>query len=265
VRSEIPGNEAVAILVEGETVYAAVNGSWENVIINGVLSSAGGAAFVAGGTVAPLPGAAETGASDPLCYVWTEACGIAVSGGVVSTIGYGGSDIGTVPCRWDRTALNQDLAAANGMAFGICASGGFIYAAGWYLDEDEKRVPCFWKGVDRTDLPTEASDDGACVRGIKVIDGVVYTAGYRFIGDPYDGTMIPCYWIGTTRTDLPVDGSDYGMVEGLEVGDGVVYAVGYYDDGSACVPCYWKGEVRVDLPVDGGNDAYATGIALIEE
>lgn len=263
MRTDIQGNEAVAIFVEGGKVYAAVRGSWENVLVNGVLSNVYNAVYVAG-AVSPLPGPGAIEGTSPQRYQETVISGIAVSGGVPFAVGYGGSDIGTVPCCWDGTTVNQALVAAKGFAYGACAAGASVYTVGCYIDGDNKHLPCYWKGVDRIALPIEAGDSGAHAKGIKVVDGVVYTAGYRFIGDEYTGTKIPCYWIGTTRKDLPIGDSLYGEAVGLEVGDGVVYTVGYYDDGSKYVSCYWKGDTRVDLAGDG-DYAFATGIALIEE
>jgi hypothetical protein len=263
-RTAIPGHEAVGILVGGGTVYAAVNGEWENVLIDGLLSNVYTAAYVAGGAASALPGAEKIEGTSPQRYQETKAYGIALSGGTVSTIGVGWISGGTKPCRWDGTTLHQY--SGQGRALGICASGSSIYAAGCYFSSpDASHKPCYWNGDTLTELPVKAGDDGAQAQCIKVVGGLVYTAGYRYTGDDYlgTGTRSPCYWIGTTRTDLPTGGSSYGEVSGIEVGEGVVYAAGYYFDGTKTVPCYWKGETRVDLPANG--DTYATGIALIEE
>jgi hypothetical protein len=43
----------------------------------------------------------------------------------------------------------------------------------------------------------------------------------------------------------------------------VVYAAGYYYDGTSYPPCYWKGTTKIDLPLPAGASAQqSTGIAL---
>jgi hypothetical protein len=91
------------------------------------------------------------------------------------------------------------------------------------------------------------------VYGIKVSDGIVYAAGYRF--DSGVGNLVPCYWKGTTRVDLPCDVSGDSRAYRIDVVDGAAYTVGVYRSAQpdAYVACYWKGDVRTDLPGDWGQ------------
>lgn len=118
-----------------------------------------------------------------------------------------------------------------------------IYTAGYYVNPNNVKVPCYWKNSTRYDLTD--GNLGAEVHDITVVGDVVYMAGYYRAGD---GTvLVPCYWINDQKYDLCTSPA-YGEAIAIEVYDGKIYTAGYCNtsknDKNAC---YWVDQERHDI------------------
>jgi hypothetical protein len=128
-----------------------------------------------------------------------------------------------------------------------------------YVAGDCRGQACYWKGTERTDLPSPGSG-WSISYGIDVSGGVVYTAGFY-----NDGIINACYWEGTTRRDLPGDGANSSFAYSIKASGGIAYVAGYYSDGETNIPCYWKDGIRADLPLpEGSLFGEARGIAVVD-
>jgi len=137
---------------------------------------------------------------------------------------------------------------------GLDVSGGKVHLGGSDFVSGTQYGVVWIDGV-ATQMDTVRSQ----VYGIKVSDGIVYAAGYRF--DSGVGNIVPCYWKGATRVNLPCDVSGDSRAYAIDVADGTAYTAGVYRSAqtNAYVACYWKGDVRTDLPGDSGH---GNGIAV---
>jgi len=82
--------------------------------------------------------------------------------------------------------------------------------------------PCYWNGKTRIDLPVPADTIYAIVTHIKIVNGVVYAAGFYNNNGPSNY----CYWVNDVRTDLFNYGEENAGVEGFTVDDkGNVYVI----------------------------------------
>jgi hypothetical protein len=172
----------------------------------------------------------------------------------------------------------------------LMASGGgelsaVVHAVSGSYSDGTRSIPCFWSIMPtdsdkqqavRTDLAGDGVHDGEAtaihvVRRDRAI-GMIYVGGWYSDGN----RKVACIWTvrtgwklqggekqGVTRTDLPGDGVHDAMVSALAVDDdGILYAAGWYDDGSKTIACTWKGANRTDLPGDGVHDAAAAALAI---
>jgi hypothetical protein len=276
------GWQASAICLDGGKVYMAVEGSsgfflaaaycidtashvlrgvWDDTLSGEYDYTVKGIA-VSGGTICVSGYCTTRGRGTDACY-WlgdgtrvelpggnSTANGIVVKGGAVYAAGYYS---GNTACFWVdgvKTDLNGYAASA------LAVDSGTVYTAGSYLD-GARRVPCYWIGTSRTELPGDGTND-ANATGIAVSRGAVYTVGYY-----NDGSIDKaCIWKGTARTDLPGDGTHESQALGIAAYGGTVYAAGYYNDGSVNRACYWTGSTRTDLPADSDHRSMATSIAV---
>jgi TolB-like protein len=78
-------------------------------------------------------------------------------------------------------------------------------------------------------------------------------AGNYYLGS----TTATCYWVNGVRTDLSFPNGKSGLVYGIAVSGGKVYALGLWDEAF----CYWVDGVRTDLSVNG-EIGFAFGIAV---
>ena len=126
-------------------------------------------------------------------------------------------------------------------------SGAVLHIAGTYEGGDREGA-CYWKDGARTDF------DGDHARGIAVVDGDVYVAGWYTKGGPENIAYTACYWKNGARTDLPGSFTNAGA---MAVWGGDVYIAGSTDGDTTRKACYWKNGTRTNL--DG---AAALGIAV---
>lgn len=175
------------------------------------------------------------------------------------------------PCYWTGTT-RTDLSGAStdtthdSYAGAVWLDGSNTIAAGERYD-GTKYVPCYWSSGLRTDLAGGSGWTNARAWGRTYDGGTVYSAGYWF-----DGTQTtPCYWAGTTKTDLtPVvlfsssGFQDCSVACAVTVANGVVYASGYWFDGSVSIghACYWVGTTRYDLS-GGAGQTFSLGGCIV--
>jgi uncharacterized protein YcnI len=123
-----------------------------------------------------------------------------------------------------------------------------VYMSGYYQNGD-RLLPCYWTGMNKTDLPSGDAKYGYG-NSIYVYDNTVYTAGSYSHSD--GNLYTPCYWKGTERIILSLDGAREAYANSIYVdnGNGTVYTAGYYNNGSVNMPCYWSGAAKHNLPAD---------------
>jgi len=172
--------------------------------------------------------------------------------------------------------------------------GVIVYTVGDYLNTSTGWLyPCYWKGVNRTDLPLDNYIWGSA-KSINIYQGKVYSAGSYYDSN---GINCPCYWEDTTRVDLPTENE--GQASDIFVDDGKVYIAGSsngkpgywvgttwvnlplvesdYDNGAQNIfvdkgtvyitdllPYYWKNDVRVTLPVPEGYKGEISAIYIYQ-
>ncbi len=121
---------------------------------------------------------------------------------------------------------------------GGTAGDRIVYTAGYYVNQANVEVACYWKNDRRFDLTNGSS--GARAHDIAVVDDVVYTAGYYRAGS----NLIACYWIDNVRYDLCAV-PDNGEAMAIVVMDGKVYTSGYCNtSGNDKIACYWVNQER---------------------
>jgi len=181
----------------------------------------------------------------------------------------------------------------------VSATGGSIWAAGYYTDGEESRVACLWEGGILMPLTGDACS-AVAVSGGKVyaagdfakgmtrkacvwvdgertelagwfsqavalcLDGDAFYAAGCVTGFENGSKTLPCYWKNADKIDLPVP--DVGMANNLAtaiaVAGGSVIVAGHYEAGGRTVACLWRDGVRLDLDVPRSGSAFATSIAV---
>jgi len=242
---------ALCIAVDGGTVYTAVN--------NPYLTSPED-----GSTNSGMYYANQTRA-DNLFGIGTYVKGITSIDGSICAVGQNDESRASYWLDTSEEIIETNLHTGASDACAVYSFGNFNYIAG-SVGATFSEKPCYWAitlGAFRTDLDI-GSYYGEAV-AIKVVDDVVYTAGWY--NDGVSGGDSPCFWEGTERIALPKGSSD-SQATGIEVLDGIVYISGWNRSGSVIMPCCWtvSGEEihRIDLP-GGANDSQATGIVVVME
>lgn len=187
---------------------------------------------------------------------------IAVSNGSVSVVGRSHKHE-KAACWRDGQVYPFDLPAdvTNSEALCATASGGSVYAGGYYTDTHGLHIPCYWK--DGACISYELPQDAKFGRvdAICVDNGTVYAAG-RCNGP---NVIYTCYWVNGKRTDLesPSEMLEYN-VTGIAVMNGTVYVSGLY--GYNVAACYWIDGKRTDLLKEANmTDISTSGIALVKK
>lgn len=187
---------------------------------------------------------------------------IAVSNGSVSVVGHS-SKHNKAACWKDGKVDLLDVPADVTISQVQCAtaSGGSVYAGGYYTDSHGLEIPCYWK--DGACISFELPQDAQFGRvdAIFVDNGTVYAAG-RCDGP---NVIYTCYWVDGKRTDLepPSEKLEYN-VTGIAAMGGKVYVSGHY--GYNVAACYWIDGKRTDLPKEANMTGIGTsGIALVKK
>lgn len=157
------------------------------------------------------------------------------------------------------TSLPSPTGADKAYPEKILCSGGSVYLAGEWADEDidrDHRV-CYWKDGNVTVLRAPGNAPGECF-GLAVSDGTVYVLGSY---QPAPLQRKACYWKDGVFHDLDLDGTANAM----SVCDGSMYAAGrYYTSPDSYSACYWKDGERIDLPCPIEGNSQAEGIVVVK-
>jgi hypothetical protein len=158
-----------------------------------------------------------------------------------------------MPVYWKNgEPVSLHVESGYGYALSILATDAAVYVAGMDGDND----PVVWVNGERTGLPlVEGYEGGAAVKIIK--DGNdIYVGGKNWIHEGEEKPPLPVYWKNGTVHPLldpsMVSSGPVGIVWGLAVKEGVLYAAGEYRTRKYDIsqPAYWKGSELVTLDND---------------
>jgi len=160
-----------------------------------------------------------------------------------------------------RNSLHND--ADSSYAYAITASGGKVYAAGYFKRLSNVVRACYWdKDGNRIELhPDGASESYA--KAIAVSGKNIYTAGtYKD-----NGVNKICYWIngGNPLTLTIPQGAEFFDIENIAVSGNSVYITGCYhcydDEYGIIKACYWDKDGNFkDLNPVNSSGSFAYGV-----
>ncbi len=181
----------------------------------------------------------------------------------------GTTGISTAPVEISLTTTPANNAA---VADSLVVSGGTIYAGGYYNDATLSiNVPCFWSGTVGGTFTFTGLTPGSLTDDSVVYATAMYGTTLYLAGSWYDGTQdVPSFWSGTpggtfSRVDYAgATGNTGSEVTTISVPQGVVYAGGYYVDGTTGdnVACWWTGTTNGTTPtaLSGGTGTVSSEI-----
>jgi hypothetical protein len=249
---------AVGISVDGATVYTIVNSPYLTGPANGSTNS--GMYYV------------NQTRAENLFGEGTYVKAISAKSGNICAVGQNDESRASY---WLDTSeygiIETQLDSGSSDACATYLSNNLNYIAG-SIGGTFSEKPCYWiqtMGLPRFDLDIGSYNGEA--QAIKVVDDVVYTAGWY--NDGGGSGDIPCIWSGTGRIDLPKGALD-AWATGIDVLDGVIYVSGWYNayneelQAPCPIPCYWTVidgvPARTELP-GGDTRGQATGIVVVME
>ncbi len=188
--------------------------------------------------------------------------GLWVQNETVYIAGTVNSEAYVAPYLWKNGSpipLSLPPGVTNGRVYGVHASGGFLYLAGYYVDSSTA-IPCYWKFSlsNETSSPiflsgyTPGTPNFAIV---PFVDGsTIYMGGG--IGIPNQDGWIPTYWKNGIPTPVPFPANqNVGLVTGLTTKDGIVYITGFYGDpeGNGSEAFIWRGATKIPVTSPVGS------------
>lgn len=166
---------------------------------------------------------------------------IQVIGNTVFTAGYStNSDDVKIPCYWineERIDLPVIDASGNGQANTIQIVENSIYVAGYITNGSGIETPCYWINDTLIILSVAEAGKNARANAMQIVDNNIYITGFSHNSADIE---ISCYWFNGIYKILPlfldfyrhdtyVEVDAKGFAYDVQVTNGTMYSVGYYE------------------------------------